>query len=131
MPRRCQKDGRGAEQNFSLSENRIGRGRNSEDWPDAPDQRAWVGGRQKQRLSDVTDSIRVGVKYRARLTDHGHDGARDHIPVSAQMHWYDRLYIEYLLCAVERSCVEVCIALEGKADEIRDRVLRFLREVLR
>lgn len=43
--------------------------------------------------------------------------------------WHDRLDVQYFLRAVERPSVEIGIALEWNADEIRDRILRFLRQI--
>ena len=83
-----------------------------------------MGGRQKELLSNVANSIRVAVKYRARLTDHGHDGARDHVPVRVDVQRHDGLYLKHFLGAVERPCVEIRVALERNADEIGDFLAR-------
>jgi hypothetical protein len=63
------------------------------------------------------------------LTDYRHDGASDQVPVCADVQWHDRLDVQYFLRAVERPGVEIGIALERNADEIRDRILRFLRQI--
>src|SRR5262249_17762083 len=100
MSRRYQRDGCRTEQPFSLSKNRIGRGRNRKDWTDAADQSARMGGRKKELLSNIANSIRVAVEYRARLTDHRHDGARDQVPVRIDVQRNDWLNIKHFLGAV-------------------------------
>ena len=82
-----------------------------------------MGGCQKELLSDVANAIRVAVKYRARLTDHGHDGARDQVPVCAEVQRHDWLNVKHFLGAVERPGIEIRVALERDADEIGDGVL--------
>src|ERR1700750_2970172 len=129
MSRRYKHDGRGTEQHLSLSKNRIGRGRNRKDWTEAPDQRTRMGGGEKELLSNVANSIRVAVEYRARLTDHGHDGARDQVPVCVEAQRHHWLNVEHFLRAVERPGIEIRVALERNADEVGDRILRFLRQV--
>jgi hypothetical protein len=69
------------------------------------------------------DSIRVAVEYWVRLTDHRHDGAGDQVPVCVDVQRHDRLNVEDFLGAIERPGVEIGVALEWNADEIRDRVL--------
>jgi hypothetical protein len=61
------------------------------------------------------------------LTDHRHDGARDQVPVRADVQRHDRLNVQHFLRAIEWAGVEIGVALKGNANEIRDRVLRFFR----
>src|SRR5262245_29020347 len=129
MSRRCQQDDRGAEQHFSLPENRIGRGGNGKDWTRAPDQLAWVRRRKKELLGNVANPARVAVEYRAGLTDHGNDSARDQVPGCVDVQRNDRLNVEYFLGALEWSSVEVRVALERKTDHIGDWILRLFRQV--
>src|SRR5690348_3427306 len=105
MSGRHEGNGGRTEQHLTGSENRIARGRNREDGTDAPDQSAWMGGGEKELLGNVANSIRVVVKKRTRLTDHGHDGARDHIPVRVDAQRYDWLNVEDFLGAIERPGV--------------------------
>src|SRR6476660_4118324 len=102
MSGRHEGNGGRTEQHLTCSENRIGRGRNRKNGTDAPDQGAWMGGGEKELLGNVADAIRVVVKKRTRLTDHGHDGARDEVPVRVETQRYDRLNVEHFLGAVER-----------------------------
>jgi hypothetical protein len=71
--------------------------------------------------------IRVAVQNRVRLTDHGHDGARDQIPFRADMQRHDRLNVAHFLGSIEWSSIEIGVALKWNANEISDWVLRFLR----
>src|SRR5262249_54707965 len=120
MSRRCQQNDRGAEQHFSLPENGIGRGRNGKEWTDTPDQSAWVCGCKKELLGNVANSVRIAVKYRVRLTDHGRDGARDQVPICVDVQRNDGLDVEHFLGALERPGVEIRVKI-GRAS-CRERV---------
>src|SRR3974390_2547729 len=107
MSRRCQQDDCWTKQHSSLSEKRISCRWNGEDRADAPDQSSRVYRRQKQFFRHVANSIRVAVGYWVRLTDHGHDGARDQVPVFVDVQRNDRLNVENLLRAIEWPRVEI------------------------
>ena len=129
MSRRRQEHGRRAEQDSARPENRIAGGRNGEDRANAPDQFARVRRRQEQRLGNIANTVGAAVFRRIRLADQRNDGARDDVPVFVQVHWNDRLDIEYFLRTVERPRIKIRVALEWQAHKIRDRVLRLLLQV--
>src|SRR5215831_1551773 len=114
MSRRYQQDGRGTEQHFSLSKNRIRRGWNREDRTDAPDQFARMGGRHKELLSNVANSIRVAVRYRIRLTDHRHDGARDQVPVCVDVQRHDRLNVKHSWVRLNGPALKFVLLWNGR-----------------
>ena len=70
--------------------------------------------------------MKLWAREERRLRDHWQDWPGDQIPVRIEMDWIDGLNIEDVLRVIRVSNVKVRIVLKGKADQIRDGILRGL-----
>jgi hypothetical protein len=80
------------------------------------------------QIANATDP--AVFRPQCRLPDHGQDGACDDVPVVADRKRDHRLDVEDILRALLRSEVEIGIVLKRNADQVTDRILRNLGEVL-
>src|SRR5215831_10781657 len=114
------------------AELRIRCGGNLDDGTCAPDQAALrIGGRQERGEHGRADAVEARVaREERRLRDDRDDGARDDVPFLRNLDRHDRLDVEDVLGLLERPEVEVGVVLERQADEIADRILGELRQLL-
>jgi hypothetical protein len=88
-------------------------------------------GRQKQGQLYVTQAEGVAdTRAELRNRDQRHNRPGDEVPVVGQAKRDDRLYVQDVQEAVVGSDTEMEVALKGDRDQIRDGVLRLLREIL-
>jgi hypothetical protein len=78
------------------------------------------------RAEDLLSRMKFWAREEGRLRDHWQDWPGDQIPVRIEMDWIDGLNIEDVLRVIRVSNVKVRIVLKGKADQIRDGILRGL-----
>lgn len=65
-----------------------------------------------------------------RLPDEWQNGASDDVPIAADRDRDHRLNVEYALHVFQRADMQIRIFLDGKTDQITDRILRNLRQIL-
>ena len=108
----------------------IGRGRQQECRPDAPDDFARLCRREEERGIEISDPELLMARGRQLgLGDHRRDPAGDQVPIRIDRDWNDGLDVEDLLRRMKRPDTEIRIRLKWEADEVGDRVLRFFREL--
>ena len=109
----------------------LARGRQGEGRAEADQHVLGDRGREEQGRVDVAEAVVGGVALgQGRLVDDRHDGARDQVPVLAQLERDHRLEVEDVLGPLARAEVEVGVVLERHADQVGDRVLRLLGQLL-
>src|SRR5215472_5143456 len=118
---------------LSLSQNRVGSGRNHHGRANAPDQLSRPARRKEEGGNHTAESVlSPGVLVGIGLPHQRLNDARDHHPVLADVdgnHW---LNVQHILGAIERPIIKVGVVSQRHANEAGDRILhRLLQRLVR